>query len=180
MKATGIVRRIDDLGRIVIPKEIRRTMLIREGDPLEIYVDGTGGIIFKKYSPVKELGAMASDITEAVSKASGQSSVVFDRDGIAAHSGIPKSLAENAKMSGKLKKLCEERKTYFHTGEDMNVFENGDGNYFVLASCPISADGEIVGCTAVVSDERTSKADSEGLLKTVCSASYFLGRQLSN
>ncbi len=170
----------DDLGRIVIPKEIRRTLFIREGDPLEIYVDGNGGIIFKKYSPVKELGSMASDITEAVSKASGQTSVVFDRDGIAAQSGIPKSVAENAKMSGKLKKLCEERKTYCHAGDGMDVFENGYGDYYVLASCPISADGEIVGCTAVVSAEKNTSADSEALLKTVCSASYFLGRQLSN
>ncbi len=179
MKATGIVRRIDDLGRIVIPKEIRRTLFIREGDPLEIYVDGNGGIIFKKYSPVKELGAMASDITEAVSKASGQSSIVFDRDGIAAQSGLPKNITENAKMSSKLKKLCDDRKTYYHTGDNMDVFEGGDGDYFVLASCPISADGEIVGCTALVTSE-APRDDVEPLLKTVCSASYFLGRQLSN
>ncbi len=179
MKATGIVRRIDDLGRIVIPKEIRRTLFIREGDPLEIYVDGEGGIIFKKYSPVKELGALASDMTEAVSKASGYGSVVFDRDGVAAQSGLPKHVAENAKMSGKLKKLCDERKNYCHTGDKINVFENGAENYFVLASCPISADGEIVGCTALVSDGKLGD-DTEALLKTVCSVSYFLGRQLSS
>lgn len=62
MKATGIVRRIDDLGRVVIPKEIRRTMRIREGDPLEIFVSNEGEVIFKKYSPISELGSIAGAV----------------------------------------------------------------------------------------------------------------------
>ena len=66
MKATGIVRRIDDLGRVVIPKEIRRTMRIREGDPLEIYTDREGEVIFKKYSPIGELAAFASQYAETL------------------------------------------------------------------------------------------------------------------
>ncbi len=71
MKATGIVRRIDDLGRVVIPKEIRRTMRIREGDPLEIYTDRDGEVIFKKYSPMGELGTFAGELAEALSRTAG-------------------------------------------------------------------------------------------------------------
>ena len=72
MKATGIVRRIDDLGRVVIPKEIRRTMRIREGDPLEIYTEKDGEVIFKKYSPIGELGDFAINYAETLSKTTGK------------------------------------------------------------------------------------------------------------
>lgn len=71
MKATGIVRRIDDLGRVVIPKEIRRTMRIREGDPLEIYTDNDGEVIFKKYSPIGELSGFAGIYAEVLHKTGG-------------------------------------------------------------------------------------------------------------
>ena len=90
MKATGIVRRIDDLGRVVIPKEIRRTMRIREGDPLEIYTDRDGEVIFKKYSPIGELGDFAACYAESLAKTSGIGVCVTDRDNIIAVSGIPK------------------------------------------------------------------------------------------
>lgn len=71
MKATGIVRRIDDLGRVVIPKEIRRTLRIREGDPLEIFVDRDGEVILKKYSPIGELGDFAKEYTDSLAEATG-------------------------------------------------------------------------------------------------------------
>ncbi len=80
MKATGIVRRIDDLGRVVIPKEIRRTMRIREGDPLEIYTDRNGEVIFKKYSPMGDLNTFVSQLCDSVSKTIGTSCVICDRD----------------------------------------------------------------------------------------------------
>ena len=90
MKATGIVRRIDDLGRVVIPKEIRRTMRIREGDPLEIFTDNEGGVIFKKYSPIGELGEFASQYAESLAKSAGMPACITDKDNIIAVSGIPK------------------------------------------------------------------------------------------
>ena len=90
MKATGIVRRIDDLGRVVIPKEIRRTMRIREGDPLEIYTDNDGEVIFKKYSPIGELSGFAGVYAEVLHKTGGAPVVVCDRDHVVAVSGIPK------------------------------------------------------------------------------------------
>ncbi len=90
MKATGIVRRIDDLGRVVIPKEIRRTMRIREGDPLEIYTDNDGEVIFKKYSPIGELGSFATQYADVMYKTTGFPVVVCDRDHVISVSGVPK------------------------------------------------------------------------------------------
>ena len=87
MKATGIVRRIDDLGRVVIPKEIRRTMRIREGDPLEIYTDNEGEVIFKKYSPMGELGPYTKQYVDVLNRTSGLAVVICDRDQVIAVSG---------------------------------------------------------------------------------------------
>lgn len=87
MKATGIVRRIDDLGRVVIPKEIRRTLRLREGTPLEIFTDREGEIILKKYSPMVELAAFAGQYAEAMSQATGLIVCITDRDQVIAVSG---------------------------------------------------------------------------------------------
>ena len=91
MKATGIVRRIDDLGRVVIPKEIRRTMRIREGDPLEIFTDREGEVILKKYSPIGELGEFATEYADSLNEALGHISCIADKDTIIAVAGAPKS-----------------------------------------------------------------------------------------
>ena len=90
MKATGIVRRIDDLGRVVIPKEIRRTMRIREGEPLEIYTNPDGEVIFKKYSPINELSDGALQAAEVIAKLGGAPAVIFDKDHVVAVSGVSK------------------------------------------------------------------------------------------
>ena len=90
MKATGIVRRIDDLGRVVVPKEIRRVLRIREGDPLEIYTSNTGEVILKKYSPINELSQFAGEYAETASKILGGTIIVSDTDQIIAASGSEK------------------------------------------------------------------------------------------
>src|SRR3954470_6978708 len=90
MKATGIVRRIDDLGRVVIPKEIRRTLRIREGDPLEIFVDRDGEVILKKYSPIGELGDFAKEYAESLSETLGHITLITDRDVVIAVAGVSK------------------------------------------------------------------------------------------
>jgi AbrB family transcriptional regulator (stage V sporulation protein T) len=90
MRATGIVRRIDDLGRVVVPKEIRRTLRIREGEPLEIYTNKEGGIVLKKYSPVGELGELAGEYVEAVAQVAKCTACVADRDRIVAAAGSHK------------------------------------------------------------------------------------------
>ena len=90
MKATGIVRRIDDLGRVVIPKEIRRTLRIREGDPLEIFTDRDGEVIFKKYSPIGELTSFAAQYAETLHKTCDMMVIICDRDSVVASGGVSK------------------------------------------------------------------------------------------
>ena len=109
MKATGIVRRIDDLGRVVIPKEIRRTMRIREGDPLEIYTDREGEVIFKKYSPIGELAVFAAQYAETLHKTCQLAIVICDRDAVVASAGVPKKDYGDRKISAEFEDLIEKR-----------------------------------------------------------------------
>jgi len=120
MKATGIVRRIDDLGRVVIPKEIRRTLRIREGDPLEIFVDREGEVILKKYSPIGELGDFAKEYADSLYEALGHIACIADRDTIVAVSGAPKKEFINKPIGPAIEKVMEERKAVVinNPGED--------------------------------------------------------------
>lgn len=174
MKATGIVRRIDDLGRIVIPKEIRRTLFIREGDPLEIYVGGEGDIIFKKYSPVKELGKVGGDIVCGVAKACSSGAAVFDKDELVSFCSLPSSVS-GGKMSKKLSDICLQRKPVLCGGESIPLIDGGD--ILVDACCPIIANGDVIGCVASAGGEGSV---GDGVLKAVSVASYFLGNRLSD
>ena len=109
MKATGIVRRIDDLGRVVIPKEIRRTLRIREGDPLEIFVDRDGEVILKKYSPISELGDFAKEYAEALFDSLGNPVLICDRDTYIAVAGGSKKDYLNKNISDIVEKTMEDR-----------------------------------------------------------------------
>ena len=126
MKATGIVRRIDDLGRVVIPKEIRRTMRIREGDPLEIYTDTDGEVIFKKYSPIGELGPYTQQYADVLSRTTGLPSLLCDRDRIIAAAGLPKKQVLERPITKQLEERMEAREAYM-AGEDAPVLEACDG-----------------------------------------------------
>ena len=121
MKATGIVRRIDDLGRVVIPKEIRRTMRIREGDPLEIYTDNDGEVIFKKYSPIGELGIFAAQYADVLYKTSGLPVVVCDRDHVIAVAGIPKKELLERRVSPALEEVMEHRRSFAFTDDGRGI-----------------------------------------------------------
>ena len=114
MKATGIVRRIDDLGRVVIPKEIRRTMRIREGDPLEIYTDREGEVIFKKYSPIGELHAFASQYAETLHKTCSMAVIISDRDAVIACSGLPRKEYTDKVLSDELEEIIGRRGLYLY------------------------------------------------------------------
>ena len=116
MKATGIVRRIDDLGRVVIPKEIRRTMRIRCGDPLEIFTDGGGDVIFKKYSPIGEMSAFASQYADVLAKAMGSTIVITDRDSIIAVGGNGKKDYLDMRISKSLESIIEQRRVVVEIG----------------------------------------------------------------
>ena len=151
MKATGIVRRIDDLGRVVIPKEIRRTLRIREGDPLEIFTDRDGEVIFKKYSPMGELGTVVAELAEALARTAGMSCAICDRDAvIAAAGGAKKDILEKS-ISPDLELVMEQRATYERgVGETQDIAITANDVYNVIVAVPIITDGDVTGCVAFV------------------------------
>ena len=176
MKATGIVRRIDDLGRVVIPKEIRRTMRIREGDPLEIYTDRDGEVIFKKYSPIGEISQFAAQYAETLNKTCSLAVVICDRDTVIASAGLPKREYADRKLSKELEEIIEGRALFNAQGEEIPVTEGGQ--HYVSCAMPIISGGDITGCVASV---RTGDSPSlqPGLeAKLIQTAAGFFGRQL--
>ena len=179
MKATGIVRRIDDLGRVVIPKEIRRTMRIREGDPLEIYTDREGEVIFKKYSPIGELTEFAAGYAETLYKTCGLAVAICDRDAVIACAGIPKKEYADKKLSAELEALVDERSLYVAgAGEEICLTEHGAG--LVSAMMPIITEGDITGSVVSVKRADGESLSSEIETKLIQTAAGFLGRQLEN
>ncbi len=180
MKATGIVRRIDDLGRVVIPKEIRRTMRIREGDPLEIYTDRDGEVIFKKYSPVGELASFAGHICETLSKTTGQTAIVSDRDSIIAASGAGKRDLHEKRISKELERIIESRQIYQHkSGETPVAVADGEGANFISIAAPIISEGDVSGCVAFVFDGVEAELGETGY-KLAQTVAGFLGKQMES
>ena len=149
MKATGIVRRIDDLGRVVIPKEIRRTMRIREGDPLEIYTSRDGEVIFKKYSLLGGVEDFAADLCETMSRSTGCVCAVTDRDTIIAVAGGGKRELMGKRIAPELEQIMEGRKIYQREGggHAVPVCEDGD-RYFTDLAAPILAEGDLLAVAA--------------------------------
>ena len=180
MKATGIVRRVDDLGRIVIPKEIRRTLRIREGDPLEIYTEKDGGVIFRKYSPMGDLQEFAAQMCESIGSATGHIAAVADRDSIIALHGAPKRELMDKPNSPELEKLMEQRRHYlFKSGDAPIRAADGEARYHLGAVSPILSQGDLMGAVLLLLGENDSplqEAD-QGLAKT---AAGFLGKQMES
>ena len=183
MKATGIVRRIDDLGRVVIPKEIRRTMRIREGDPLEIYTNREGEVIFKKYSPIGELSAFAGDYADTRAKIGSLQVIVTDRDAVIATGGIPKKDYLDKQISSALERIMENRQPYFHRTGDTPVMATEDtGSFMVRCAMPIISEGDLIGCVCSLcatedadkKEEQNERSAEEKLIQT---AAVFLSRQ---
>lgn len=179
MKATGIVRRIDDLGRIVIPKEIRRTLRIRESDPLEIFTDREGEIILKKYSPIGEMGTFAKQYAESLAQVSGHAALITDRDQFIAVSGGYKQ-ALGKSISKALEEKINNRENMIATKGDRNfipVFAEGDDEYVHEAISPIICEGDVIGAVVLVEDDNKAKM-GEVEQKLILSAAGFLGRQM--
>lgn len=174
MKATGIVRRIDDLGRVVIPKEIRRTMRIREGDPLEIYTEKDGEVIFKKYSPIGELGDFASNYVETLAKASGHGACITDRDNVIAVSGIPKKELIEKRISHELDDVMNE-KTTVTNGKKINVADGND-KYSAGVVVPIVSEGDTIGSVLFIMNDDEQPSEVENKLAE--SAAGFLGKHM--
>ncbi|MFL0269553.1 stage V sporulation protein T [Candidatus Clostridium radicumherbarum] len=182
MKATGIVRRIDDLGRVVIPKEIRRTLRIREGDPLEIFTDREGGVILKKYSPIGELSDFAKEYAESLQQSIGNIVLIADKDAIISSSGAPKKDFAEKKISNELEKAMEDRKTILlgdGAGKVIPLYndEEAEGKYTSEIISPIIAEGDAIGAVVILAKQPGEKlGDLE--IKLAETASAFLGKQM--
>ena len=176
MKATGIVRRIDDLGRVVIPKEIRRTMRIREGDPLEIYTENDGEVIFKKYSPIGELSHFSNQYAEVLYKTSGLPVLISDRDMIVSSFGLPRKEKSEHRLTEELGALLEQRKTFVFDGFHKIMAAEGIDRP-VSVAVPILAAGDISGAVILLLNE-TSAKPTETDVKLSTAAASFLAKQM--
>ena len=178
MKATGIVRRIDDLGRVVIPKEIRRTLRIREGDPLEIFTDREGEIILKKYSPIGELSEFAGQYAESLAQTTGMLVCITDRDHVIAASGNGKKDFEGKPISHQLECVIEDRNSMVASKEEfVKVTLDDSGEFTSQAISTIISEGDAIGSVILYNkDEKTKMGDTES--KLTMTAAGFLGRQM--
>ena len=182
MKATGVVRRIDDLGRVVIPKEIRKFHRIKEGDPLEIFTDKEGEIILKKYSPIGELTEFASTYADTISKTTGHIACITDKDTVIAVSGGAKKDFLEKGLSKELEEVLE-NKEIFKSKENNEISipitknEGRERIYNSQVIYPIITDGDVVGCVILLAKEPNKKmGDVED--KVAQSAAGFLGNHL--
>jgi AbrB family transcriptional regulator, stage V sporulation protein T len=182
VKATGIVRRIDDLGRVVIPKEIRRTLRIREGDPLEIFTDREGEVILKKYSPIGELSEFAKEYAESLNSSLGHTALIADKDTIIAVAGGPKKEYLEKRISTSLEKLMEEKRSIvFNKPNDKTIHitldEDGEVKYTSQVVSPIISEGDVIGAVILISKE-SGVSMGQVETKIVETASGFLGKQM--
>ena len=184
MKATGIVRRIDELGRVVIPKEIRRTLRIREGDPLEIFVDREGGVILKKYSPIGELGDFAKEYAESIHQAVGHIAVICDRDVIVSVSGAGKKELYGRPINEEIERIMQDRSRLNASAANgeallpITTDDTGD-RYTAELIVPILSSGDAIGAVILLSKEqgiRFTDAD----IKVCETAAGFMGKQMES
>ena len=179
MKATGIVRRIDDLGRVVIPKEIRRTMRIREGDPLEIYTDKEGGVIFKKYSLMGGLTEFAGQMCDTLSRTVGRPAVITDRDSCIAVAGAPRRELLERSVSLHLEQVMEGRQIYQYREGEEKLPLCGESGPFLSTAAPILSEGDVLGCVIfLLRDGEAPGGEVE--YKLAQSIAAFLGRHMES
>lgn len=184
MKATGIVRRIDDLGRVVIPKEIRRTMRIREGDPLEIYTDKDGEVIFKKYSPIGELSSYVNVFAEIINKTTGNTVAVVDKDTVIAVAGQYKKELLDHKISAEVEKILENRQPYIYKIGERRISiidknEDTSEKFYGGVICPILVEGDVIGAIILLVND-IGTAPSETDVKVMTTSSQLLARQMES
>ena len=178
MKATGIVRRIDDLGRVVIPKEIRRTLRIREGDPLEIFTATDGEVIFKKYSPMGEMSIFAEQYADVLSRISGLPTLISDRDHIIAAAGVSKREFLERRITSTLENYMENRKSYQASNTTVTEVQPVEGiEQFASIIYPIIAAGDISGAVIMLKGN-DNKPPTDIEMKLAQSAAAFLSKQM--
>ena len=177
MKATGIVRRIDDLGRVVIPKEIRRTMRIREGSPLEIYTDRDGEVIFRKYSMMDGISDLASHLCDAIHTVTGRCVMVTDRDTVLAVSGAPRRDYCDKGISPELEQVMRARSISCPGPQEQVPIAVGADSFTVSVAVPILAQSDVAGCVVLArSPGEGGAGTSERTL--ISAAAAFLGKSL--
>lgn len=180
MKATGIVRRIDDLGRVVVPKEIRRTLRIREGDPLEIFTDREGEIILKKYSPIGELGQFAKQYADSLAQTTGHIIAISDKDQFVAVAGSIKRELLSKPITPELEQVINERENIIASKDDkkfVKIVADDDTEYYYQVIWPIISEGDAIGAVVLLTkDPKVKFGDVEN--KLASTAAYFLGRQM--
>jgi AbrB family transcriptional regulator (stage V sporulation protein T) len=188
MKATGIVRRIDDLGRVVIPKEIRRTLRIREGDPLEIFVDRDGEVILKKYSPIGELGNFAKEYADSLFEAIGHIACISDRDTIIAVSGASKKEFLDKPVGSAVERVMEDRNSILFNntgditqGKDCAIIESDNDEegckFSAQVIAPIISQGDPIG-TVIICSKEAGTTMGEMEVKLAETAAGFLAKQM--
>lgn len=182
MKATGIVRRIDELGRVVIPKEIRRTLRIREGEPLEIFTENGGEVVLKKYSPIGEISAVAQDYSDSLYRALGMITMICDRDQVVSCAGIARKEVADKPLSTEVERLLEDRRSALlnaAAGDRMMPICQDDqpGMYTAQLVVPVLSDGEIIGAIMLVSKDNGARmTDVER--KVAETTAHIIGRQM--
>lgn len=176
VKATGIVRRIDDLGRVVIPKELRRALRLREGDPIEMFLDKDGTLILKKYSPIGELSDFAKEYADSLHEATGDVVLITDRDNIIAISGVPKKRFLNKPIWASAIKSMNEYKTVLESGSiKLEEVEGYVFNSQVIA--PIICEGDVLGVVGLISEKENMGIVEKKLAET---AAGFLAKQMES
>lgn len=182
MKATGIVRRIDDLGRVVIPKEIRRTMRIREGEPMEIFTGREGEIVLKKYSPIEELGSLAHEYVQAAAQTIGNLVCVTDHDTVVAAAGNRQQEYQGKCISEELDALISQRQSLWKRDKDYGkipIVDKDEMTFGAQMIVPILAAGDAIGSVSILGKKDGSDF-SEADKKIVMVAAKFLGQQMEN
>ena len=179
MKATGIVRRIDDLGRVVIPKEIRRTMRLRDGDPLEIYTSADGEVIFRKYSVLGEMSENAVQVADIMQRLAGCAVLVFDRDHVVAVSGTQRKEYYERRVSQELEELMENRGIYAAKESDKAHLRPVEGLQRTAFSCmPVITAGDVTGAVAFLDPPEQQHLPTELQRSLISAAAQFLGKQM--
>lgn len=185
MKATGIVRRIDDLGRVVVPKEIRRTLRIHEGEPLEIYVDKEGEIILKKYSPIADLGHFATEYAASLNEATGHITCIADNDVIIAIAGAAKKDFINRKIGPAVEKAMKTQQAVLINDPgsvDNSAVLEGDEDrsaYSAEVITPIVIEGDSIGTVILLSKKEGIQMGALEM-KLSQTAAGFLAKQMGH
>ncbi len=179
MKATGVIRKIDELGRLVIPKEIRTTMKIREGDPMEIFIDRDGVIILKKYSTVGEMASVAANYAESLSKVSGYAVIITDKYDIIAAAGSGTGKLVGKAVSEELEEAIADRKELEAVISErcfVPICKEAEKCFMQEMMVPVISDGDVIGCVMLLSSDERKKME-EAERKLLRTAAMFLGSQ---